>query len=311
MGKASHDAGSFKEAAELFADAREPLLPHLSEHLSNQQLLSPLSLSLLHESLCHLKSSSPSSPSQALKCLALLLGDAEFPGCGPLPQPELPPAVRARAHHRRARAHLLQGDLLQGDLLQGARGARGDAREEARGKALEEAKRGAFLGDAKAAKLYGELLRGGEPGPAQAPTQAPTSPFASPFASPFSLPPAPPSSPPTPTSLVSSLLSKADAALSTPSSRSQISSLLTSLTPESLASLSAAAGAPLPPGVSERLAPLLARCSPENLERLRSWASKIARAVKLASGLLRLAKEYRHFLVYYLIYRFARRSVRA
>jgi tetratricopeptide (TPR) repeat protein len=118
QGKELHDAGDWWEAAKVFSQAAD-LVQEEPEHLTDYCTCR------LHEALCQLKMEDYDA------CLAVCTGILDLP--------DLTGAIRARAYHRRAKAHV------------GLENA-----EEA----LVDARAAAFLGDRKAVALYGKLMRG-------------------------------------------------------------------------------------------------------------------------------------------------------
>jgi tetratricopeptide (TPR) repeat protein len=148
LGKASHDANQFQEAAAQFQQAANLLetmfAVTLKEkdqqsnneggeeeeeedpmgHMISSELRDEWATCRLHESLCHLKAE------QYDECVAACDSLVNEDSCAPM--------FRARAYHRRAKAKL--------------------ALEDTDG-ALMDARSAAFLGDRKAVTFYGKLLR--------------------------------------------------------------------------------------------------------------------------------------------------------
>lgn len=134
-GKKLHDKGNLIEAAAKFSTAADLLLPILSsatDEFESLEVVDDFATCRLHEALCLLKTE---NYDEAIRACSDILDDPflsrEVSSC-------VSPALRARAFHRRAKAHSELGN------------------ESA---ALEDARSAAFLGDGKAVKLYGKLMR--------------------------------------------------------------------------------------------------------------------------------------------------------
>ena len=139
QGKASHDEGDFAEAAQQFKKAANFLESYLSsmedknangssdygEESALNNFQDEWATCRLHESLCHLKAQDYEGCVAA--CTSLLESEE---GAAAM--------IRARAHHRRAKAKVALGDM-DGALL--------------------DARSAAFLGDRKAVAFYGKLMR--------------------------------------------------------------------------------------------------------------------------------------------------------
>lgn len=117
-GKELHDAGDWLEAAHVFAQAADLVQ-------DEPAYLTDYCTCRLHEALCRLKMNDYDS------CVQVCTGI--------LALSDLTGAIRSRAHHRRAKAHLNLGNHDE---------------------ALQDARAAAFLGDRKAVALYGQLMRG-------------------------------------------------------------------------------------------------------------------------------------------------------
>ena len=133
QGKVSHDDGSFSDAAAQFHQAANLLEAGFEKELEESQGDDTTEVNLqeewatcrLHESLCHLKAE---DFEQCIEACSSLLDSKHTPAA----------MIRARAHHRRAKAKVGIDDI--------------DG-------ALVDARSAAFLGDRKAVTYYGKLLR--------------------------------------------------------------------------------------------------------------------------------------------------------
>jgi tetratricopeptide (TPR) repeat protein len=128
-GKDLHDQGDWAEAANVFAEAGRLLQPPLeddSEYWDSENYVTDYCTCRLHEALCRLKMDDHDACVDV--CTSILN----------LPQ-DTSAAIRAKAYHRRAKAHLYLGHDEE---------------------ALQDARSAAFLGDHKAVTLYGKLMRG-------------------------------------------------------------------------------------------------------------------------------------------------------
>lgn len=127
-GKEMYDQGNWEVAADMFAEAASMLLIQQEEYENSQEenYVADYCTCRLHEALCRLKMDDSEACIEV--CTSILnLEEGTSPN------------VRARAHHRRAKAHLQLGNDDE---------------------ALEDARSAAFLGDRKAVALYGKLMRG-------------------------------------------------------------------------------------------------------------------------------------------------------
>lgn len=126
-GKELHDNGDWGEAAEVFQEAAD-LLQDVPSAVSEYCTCR------LHEALCRLKVDDYEG---CVEVCTGLLESTPFYSLGS----QVTSLIRARAHHRRAKAYLAMGEPQHVDL------------------ALEDARAAAFLGDRKAVALYGKLMR--------------------------------------------------------------------------------------------------------------------------------------------------------
>lgn len=130
QGKELHDQGDLLGAAELFAQAS--ILLSIDDSVNNDDnndaYLEDYCTCRLHEALCRLKLQNYD------ECIAVCTAILQ------LEQPNVAAAIRARAHHRRAKAYIGVGGYEE--------------------EALQDARAAAFLGDRKAVALYGKLMRG-------------------------------------------------------------------------------------------------------------------------------------------------------
>jgi Tfp pilus assembly protein PilF len=168
QGKELHDQGDFGQAAAIFEQAANTLLPLLSSSSQSStttpnnnddvEVSEEYATCRLHEALCHLKGQEFDQCIQA--CTKVLQDDkddidadadvdtvtetttAQQDTTTTTVVLTVTPAVRARAYHRRAKAKLgLEDDVG----------------------ALQDARSAAFLGDRKAVALYGRLMRESSP----------------------------------------------------------------------------------------------------------------------------------------------------
>jgi len=134
-GKTSHDSGDFSSAAVSFGTAADLLLQCGSEE--------DAATCRIHEALCRWKND---EYDECVRVCGTVLRDTDDDNEeeeGPCHRPAfLSAAVRARAHHRRAKGKMSLGD------------------EEG---ALDDARAAAFLGDGGAVALYGRLMRDRSP----------------------------------------------------------------------------------------------------------------------------------------------------
>lgn len=135
QGKQAHDDGDYEVAADYFGEAAERLLRLAGgQEQQDEEQSSLYATCRLHQALCYLKLQDYEACQTT--CTQLLLGGSEkttTPTISPLSS-----AIRARAHHRRAKAYVGLGMEAE---------------------ALEDARAAAFLGDPKAVQLYGRLMR--------------------------------------------------------------------------------------------------------------------------------------------------------
>jgi len=135
-GKTLHDEGNLEMAAEVFAEAAESLMIRIEENNNDDEslmiriedeniIMEDYCTCRLHEALCYLKMENYEL------CIDVCTTVLE--------EEEITSVIRARAHHRRAKAYLQLN--LEDEALQDARSA-------------------AFLGDRKAVAFYGKLMRG-------------------------------------------------------------------------------------------------------------------------------------------------------
>jgi len=136
-GKELHDQGDLLEAATVFAQAGNVLLSSSSQEEDDDAppllYLEDYCTCRLHEALCRLKLQDYDD------CIAVCTFILQLD--------DTTAAIRARAHHRRAKAYL---GLVDDDN-------NNNKHEE---EALQDARAAAFLGDRKAVALYGKLMRG-------------------------------------------------------------------------------------------------------------------------------------------------------
>lgn len=127
-GKEMYDEGNWEMAADMFAEAASMLLIQEVEYENSQEdnYMADYCTCRLHEALCRLKMDDSEACIEVCTSILTLEEGAS-------------PNVIARAHHRRAKAHLKLGNDEE---------------------ALEDARAAAFLGDRKAVALYGKLMRG-------------------------------------------------------------------------------------------------------------------------------------------------------
>ena len=146
QGKEFHDGGDFIQAASLFQQAADTLLPVLLESSEDDEytnvMIDEYATCRLHEALCHLKGEKYELCVEA--CTNVLQDGEEEEEASSSSNTRsilsrVSPAVRARALHRRAKAKLALED---------------------RASALQDARSAAFLGDRKAVAFYGRLMRG-------------------------------------------------------------------------------------------------------------------------------------------------------
>eukprot|EP00518_Triparma_eleuthera_P002213 CAMPEP_0182453140 /NCGR_PEP_ID=MMETSP1319-20130603/327_1 /TAXON_ID=172717 /ORGANISM="Bolidomonas pacifica, Strain RCC208" /LENGTH=263 /DNA_ID=CAMNT_0024651035 /DNA_START=127 /DNA_END=915 /DNA_ORIENTATION=- len=163
LGKASHDEGSYEDAASHFrrgANSVSEAFSSLSEVEGGgggavedsdlDSLAEEYATCRIHEALCHLKSSSYESASE---CCSDALGESSSPLAADEGEGEgdagghtrlreglarISTPLRARAFYRRAKAKKEMG--LDSD-------------------AVEDAKAGGFLGDQRSLEMYGRLMR--------------------------------------------------------------------------------------------------------------------------------------------------------
>jgi tetratricopeptide (TPR) repeat protein len=138
QGKQLHDEGNFLEAANMFGQAADALQGTAStgtdgeDNEDDDSSSSSIEYSTcrLHQALCFLK---VEQWQDCIDACTQVLDETERHH-----QQETPAAIRARAHHRRAKAYQAMGDTSS---------------------ALQDARAAAFLGDRKAVALYGKLMR--------------------------------------------------------------------------------------------------------------------------------------------------------
>ena len=149
-GKVLHDQGDFEGAQLAFSRASGALEGSITTQrsLSSSSDATASSLRLLveqystckiHEALCHLKRG---DNARAIACCSDSLGESTASGGSAILDHTLsemvPPSVRARAFHRRAKAKLSMEDEVG---------------------AMDDARTSAFLGDARGVQLLGKLMR--------------------------------------------------------------------------------------------------------------------------------------------------------
>lgn len=134
-GKRLHDISQFAEAADCFAVAANLVLPKIQTRevnsMSKSKSVDIFATCRMHQALCLLKAGRTSDSVNASSDVIDLLPAIS-------PDIKLAPTLRARALHRRAKAQIALCN---------------------RKEALEDARLAAYLGDMKAVKLYGKLMR--------------------------------------------------------------------------------------------------------------------------------------------------------
>jgi tetratricopeptide (TPR) repeat protein len=301
-GKELHDQGDLLEAAEVFLQAAKVLLSSSSqgdESPSSLQHLEDYCTCRLHEALCRLKLDDYD------ECIAVCTSILQL--SDETPEQSQPyvvsAAVRARAHHRRAKAYL--------------------GLEDHEEEALQDARAASFLGDRKAVALYGKLMRGnngGDDSVASPPMLNDLLQGKNPFLS----SPSDPSSSDASSLLLESLLTKSNPLASgeTPSLLGQggaggtlAKSLLSSLTkrletdsdsicqylhktnPTQIQQLAGMAGLPISPNQASRLSGFCHSVTPKSIRRTVKYSKRAWYGITIVRKTLKVINKYKHLLV--------------
>jgi hypothetical protein len=300
--KELHDAGMYREAAELFRRASRRIERSTSSSgvyaaEEDEKDAEEYATCRLHEALCRLKAGGPDQAGGAAEACRSVLDRKSG----------LPNVLVARAFHRRAKANVELGRLDD---------------------ALDDARSAAFLGDRKAVALYGKLMRehsgehGGAPpgGSDGSPPDssslldllmsAGTGGGASPsFASPLDslsrggLPSLFPSLSNLGVdgsdggSLAKSVLSSLSKKLQDDSTQDSICTFLQQTSPLQLRSLAGMAGFPLAERQADRLAQFCRGITPRTLQGWIRTSQRVASGVRLVRKLFRLLAKYRSLLI--------------